>query len=83
MPTAGPVEFSTGDLVILVAAVALSFLAVPLIVGAIAAILYTRRTPPEQREKRGRLKMFMLWTSLAFLVQIAVLALWGWITGSS
>jgi hypothetical protein len=78
---AGPVEFSTGDLVVLVLAVALSFLAIPMLGGAIATFVYRRNTPPEERERRGGLKTFALWTALLFLVQILVLAVWGWLSG--
>jgi amino acid transporter len=79
---AGPVEFSTGDLLILLVAVALTFLAVPFLAGTIAFIVYRRRTPLEERERRAGIKVFALWTALAFLVQIAVLWLWSLITGA-
>ena len=72
MVWAGPIEFSTGEIIAVLLILAAMALAIPVATGAIAVILYQRRTAEEARSRREATVTFFKFFALALLAQVAV-----------
>ena len=69
---AGPIEFSGPQVALILLLAFALVMIIPLTAGTIASVVYRRKTPEAERENYGTLKVFILWTALGFLGQIAV-----------
>jgi amino acid transporter len=80
MLLAGPIEFSTTDIILILLVLAASALALPVAIGAVAVILYRRRTPADERDPRAMRLTFFKAAAAGLLAQVVLGALVGWIS---
>ena len=76
---AGPIEFSTGEIIVILLALAAIALALPALAGVVAVVLYRRNTPEGERTGRQATIIFFRTAALALVAQIAIAAVIGWI----
>ncbi|HJR45137.1 MAG TPA: hypothetical protein VJ927_05985 [Actinomycetota bacterium] len=69
---AGPIEFSTGEVIAILLILAAMALAIPVAAGAIAVIVYRRRTPPRSATGRQATIVFFKFFALALALQVAI-----------
>ena len=62
---AGPIEFSTGEIIMILLVLAALALALPTLAGIIAVVLYRRNTPEPQRTRREATIVFFRTAALA------------------
>ena len=67
---AGPLEFSTGDIIVGLVILLAAALALPLLLGTIALMLYRRRTPAQERNRRAARITFFKAFALGLLAQL-------------
>ena len=72
MLLAGPIEFSTGEIIAILLVMAAMALAFPVLGGALAVFLYRRNTPPEQRTQRQATILFFRTFAIVLVGQIAL-----------
>ena len=72
MTWAGPIEFSTGEIVVILLSLVAMALALPALGGVVAVVLYRRRTPPEERSRREGFVIFFRALALVLLAQVGV-----------
>lgn len=72
MSWAGPIEFSTADIVVILLSLVAMALALPALGGIVAVMLYRRRIPPDQRSRRETYLTFFRALALVLVVQVAV-----------
>ncbi len=71
-PLAGPIEFSTGEIVLLLVILVALVLALPVLAGIIGVVLYRRRTAVAGWTPRDAVLQFVKWAAIIFVVQFAV-----------
>ena len=71
-PLAGPVEFSVGDILLMLVMVTAALLFIPTVAGFIGVYRYRRRTPEAQRSGKEVAFVFLRWAGAAALLGIAV-----------
>lgn len=76
-PVAGPIEFSTGELVFILVLVFALLLVLPVAAGTVAVVLYRRRTPEAERTGRGAVLEFLKWAAIAFVAQFVIQEIFG------
>lgn len=76
---AGPIEFSTGEIIAILLVMVAMALALPALGGLLAVILYRRRTPEAQRTRREATILFFRTAAIVLVAQVAIGALIGWI----
>lgn len=76
---AGPIEFSTGEIIAILLVMAAMALALPVLAGIVAVVLYRRRTPEPQRTRGEATRVFLRTSALALLAQVVIGAVIGWI----
>ena len=74
-PVAGPIEFSTGEIVVILLALVLGSLVLPVLAGVVAVVAYRRRTPETERVGRAATLEFLKWGAITFVTQFVV----GWL----
>jgi hypothetical protein len=74
---AGPVEFSTGELLILLLAAALMLFALPLIGGTIAYVLYRRRARVDSTAPRPLGRAAIVFVAV-FVAQVLLMWIMSW-----
>ena len=72
MSWAGPIEFSTGEIIAILLVMVAMALALPAAAGIVAVVLYRRRTPPEERTRREATLIFFRTLALALVAQVAI-----------
>ena len=72
MTWAGPIEFSTGEIIAILLVMVAMALAIPAGAGVVAVVLYRRRTPPEERTRREATLIFFRTLALALVAQVAI-----------
>lgn len=72
-----PVEFSTGDIILLLLALAAMALALPVLTGVIAVLVYRRHTPETERSRRRAWILFFRFVALGLLAQVLIGAVIG------
>lgn len=77
MGWAGPIEISTTEVILALVILTLMALAVPLLAGVVAVVLYRRRTPEAERTRRTATITFFQAAALALLAQIVLAAIIG------
>ncbi|MDP9067268.1 MAG: hypothetical protein M3N53_02830 [Actinomycetota bacterium] len=77
---AGPIEISMTEIILALVILTAMALAVPVAAGAVAVILYRRRTPVEQRNRRDSTLLFFKVFSLALVAQAVLGVVIGWIS---
>lgn len=75
----GPIEISTTDIILALILLTLMALAVPVLAGVIAVVLYRRGIPEAERSRRQATIVFFRTAALALVVQILIGLLIGWI----
>ena len=74
MTWAGPIEFSTGEIIAILLVLALASLVLPVLAGVVAVVLYRRRTPEVERTGRAATLEFLKWGAITFVSQFVI----GW-----
>ena len=77
MLLAGPIEFSTGEIILIFVALAAMALALPVLAGGLAVFLYRRNTPAPNRSRRHAWILFFRVAALALLGQVVIGAIVG------
>ena len=72
MSWAGPVEFSTADIIVILLSLVAMALALPVVGGIVAVVLYRRATSAEERSRRETLVTFFRGFALVLLAQVVV-----------
>ena len=76
-PLAGPIEFSTGEVILILLVLTAFSLVVPALAGVAAVLVYRRRTPQADRTGRAARLEFLKWAAIAFVAQFVA----GWAIG--
>ena len=76
---AGPIEFSTGEVILILLALVGIVLALPAAAGLVAVILYRRKTLPEARSRRDMVVLFFKTLALALLILVVGATLIGFL----
>ena len=77
MQWAGPIEFSTGEVIVILLVLAAMALALPVLAGVIAVLVYRRNTPEGVRSRREATIVFFRAAALALLAQVLIGAVIG------
>jgi amino acid transporter len=77
MVWAGPIEISTGELILVFLVLAAMALAIPALAGVIAVVVYRRDTPENERSRRQATITFFRTAALALLAQVVLSAVVG------
>ena len=67
---AGPIEFSAIDILFILIWAVLFALALPMMAGVVAVLVYRRKTPEADRSRRAAWILFFKVTALALLAQV-------------
>jgi uncharacterized membrane protein len=76
---AGPIEFSTGEIIAILLVMAAVALVLPALGGLLAVLLYRRNTPAPQRTRREATVLFFRTGAIVLLGQVVVGVLIGWL----
>ncbi len=68
----GPIEFSTGEIIAILLALAAMALALPVLTGVIAVLVYRRNKPEAERTRRETWILFFRTAALALLAQVLI-----------
>ena len=74
---AGPIEFSTGEIIAILLAMVAMALALPVLGGVLAVVLYRRNTPQPERSRREAWIRFFRVAALLVLGQVVIGAIIG------
>lgn len=69
---AGPIEFSTGEIIAVLFILVAMALALPAAAGIVAVLLYRHRTAPEDRTRRAAMLIFFRALALALVAQVVI-----------
>lgn len=79
MLLSGPIEISTTEIILALILLTLMALALPVLAGVIAVVLYRRDTAQAERTRRQATIVFFRTAALALAAQILIGVLMGWI----
>ena len=71
-PLAGPIEFSTGEIILLLVMFTAAVLFVPTVAGIIGVYRYRKRTPEDLRSRKEAALVFLRWAGTVALLGVAL-----------